>query len=122
MKIFTKESGWSEKVNFVDENNVLVGYSMAQHCCEQADWFISDRIEKEIKDKKEFDLTNYKFDINFFVESSEGEYDELNIAIFRLINNKGSTLFLHLFNCHNGYYSHGFEFKNNNEIIKEGSL
>ena len=29
-------------VNFVDENNTLIGYDMSQCCCEDADWFISE--------------------------------------------------------------------------------
>lgn len=44
MKIFTKEnSNWDSKVNFVDENNVVLGYDLSQDCCEHADWFIADK-------------------------------------------------------------------------------
>ena len=35
MKIFEDNI----KVNFVDENNVFVGYDMRQSCCEQAGYF-----------------------------------------------------------------------------------
>ena len=45
MKIFEgKESSWSDKVNFVDGNDVFVGYDLGQCCCENADWFISEKI------------------------------------------------------------------------------
>lgn len=40
MKIFERDG----KINFVDENNVLLGYDMSQDCCEHADWFILDTI------------------------------------------------------------------------------
>ena len=39
MKVFDRDG----KVNFVDENNVILGYDMNQNCCEDADWFITPR-------------------------------------------------------------------------------
>ena len=45
MKIFNKTGNWENKVNFVDENNVVLGYDMEQCCCEDAGWFISDNEE-----------------------------------------------------------------------------
>ena len=46
MKIFNKleKNGWGRKVNFVDENNVVLGYDMSQDCCERAGWFIAEYI------------------------------------------------------------------------------
>lgn len=44
MKIFDKYENWNDRVNFVDENNVLLGYDMSQSCCEKAYWFIADEI------------------------------------------------------------------------------
>lgn len=43
MKIFDKDG----KVNFVDENNVIVGYDTNQHCSEHAGWFIASVMLKE---------------------------------------------------------------------------
>ena len=47
MKIF---DGDFDKVNFVDENNVFVGYDLLQDCCEDANWFIADREIDGIKE------------------------------------------------------------------------
>lgn len=41
---------------------------------------------------------------------------------FKLIAENMPSLFLHLFNCHNGYYGHGFEAKIGDETWKEGTL
>jgi hypothetical protein len=48
------------KINFVDENNVFMGYDMERSCCEVADWFISPKEENEInklinKNKKQYE-------------------------------------------------------------------
>jgi hypothetical protein len=129
MKLF-KSGG---KRNFVDENNVLLGYDMEQNCCEKFDWFISKKPTAhlpEIRDRmKDFDLSEYEFDSNWIGKVSISEdccqYDK--IAIFRLLWSKDTWdetkfMYLHLFNSHNGYYSHGFKFSDGSEIIEEGSL
>ena len=134
MKVFDAESGWPDKVNFVDKNNVFVGYDLSQDCCEYADWFISDTectiIPEKLEQKKV--LRGFVFDTEFFKvisgdcreASDETKYslDSGGIVIFRLVNNKGEEKFLHIFNAHNGYYSHGFEFKHNDTVIKEGYI
>jgi len=45
-----------------------------------------------------------------------------DIVIFELVNDKNNSKFLHIFNSHNGYYSHGFTFECDNQIIKKGSI
>ena len=108
------------KINFVDTNNVLVGYDMEQDCCEMADWFISGKIEESIPEdlRHSDDLTGYVFDATFFKEISGGsDFDEGGMVIFRLFNIHQEK-YLHLFNCHNGYYSHGFEMKINDKEIR----
>lgn len=122
MKIFNRTQNWLDKVNFVDDNNVLVGYDITQLCCEHADWFIIDRPQTEIPSCLEAvqptDLPGWCFDKHYF---KQDESTGTNFAIFRLT--KGDEeLFLHLFNCHNGYYSHGFEFESANNIINKGYL
>lgn len=122
MEIFdSKETEWPEKVNFVDVNNVMVGYDMAQDCCEHADWFISEQIVlNNITEhgRKEFDVGCYCFDTSFFknpkIPVSEEGWDELDdggMVIFKLVASGKPDLYLHLFNSHNGYYGHGFEAK-----------
>lgn len=113
MKIFNNES-WSEKVNFVDENNVVVGYDMSQHCCENAGYYFTgdEPHEKQAvetrddKDPPESELAPYRFDPEWFRELSM-VYDG-GACAFRLTAPNLPDKYLVLFNSHNGYYSHGF--------------
>jgi len=121
MKIFEEDG----RVNFVDENNVFVGYNMGENCCERFGWFISEETHVEIPEKepKTPDVSDYVFDTSFFVLSPpKDEYEEGGIACFKLGAKDKPILFLHLYNSHNGYYSHGFTFKINDKVIKEDSL
>ncbi len=127
VKIFeVDKNNYGHKVNFVDENNVVLGYDMSEHCCENADWFISKKITKDfLNNKKEsFDVYTYVFDKKFcnLIKNEDDWGNQDNLVVFRLVSENKPDLFIHLFNCHNGYYSHGFEFKNGTEIIKEDYL
>lgn len=125
-----REGSWSEAVNFVDENNIVVGYDMAQDCCEYASWYFYEGDVRH-EDGAEIDVAGLVFDASYEFTSEEGEPDapglkpdELDMGgaeTFRL-HGGGRTVFLVLINCHNGYYSHGFEMKRGEEIIKDGSL
>lgn len=126
MKIFESEqNSHNEKTNFVDENNVMLGFDRGQCCCERANWYVSDNEKptaKEINTTPQ-DLTEidtWRFDPFYYVKYDEIVLDEVNsynplgsgaVATFRLVNTQGQQKFLHLFNCHNGYYSHGFKFE-----------
>ena len=103
------------KVNFVDTNNVLVGYDNGQHCCELAEYFLSSmpypsgRTQTEIKHGVE--LIGYCFD----TESEPihgGDCDGADGAwvAFRLVHDFEPEMWLVLSNHHNGYYSHGFTY------------
>lgn len=125
MKIFLTED---VKVNFVDENNVFCGYSLMQDCCEYADWFIDSSIwneqypqDIEKPQPLDEDFSGWVFDKTFFKKISAGCLDEGSMAVFRITKGKEEK-FIHIFNSHNGYYCHGFEFKDNDDIIKEGVL
>ena len=133
MKIFegTPKGDYGEKVNFVDDNNVFVGYDMEQDCCEQADWFIADEVAVKMPEKLNNGegLEGYSFDPNYMEEKDSLEYsdmeenslDEGGMVVFRLFGD-GADKFLHLFNCHNGYYGHGFTFKIGDTVKHEGCL
>lgn len=128
MKIFESNG----KINFVDKNNVFVGFDYSSNCCEHFGYYIGTEIPKtdiELFDLANFmqydvDYTDYIFDTSF--------YDAINIpdsdtgtAIFKLVpesNHNKKILYLVLFNSHNGYYSHGFECKVNEEMLYEGYL
>jgi len=128
MKVFDTSQGWSDKVNFVDEKNVFVGYDMSQDCCEQADWFVSYEITSYKYDTHisgcpdDISLDGYLFDKTFkYVDSSD--LDAGSMIAFKLEREGSSDIYLHLYNCHNGYYSHGFEFKDTDEsVIESGYL
>lgn len=119
MKKFDKD----DKINFVDENNVFVGYDLSQGCCEHADWFISDKEEDTTSDKAEkHDISTYVFDTKYFAEVVSKDVDEGGMVRFKLVSSDKPDLFLHLFNHHNGYYSHGFEATIEGEKWKDGYL
>jgi hypothetical protein len=129
----SSNSFWATKVNFVDDNNVLVGYDFAGNCCENFGWYIYDKVghtngedpvfsdsinEKALNES----LKEWTFDTAFFDRlTNDKSYDEENIAVFRLVNGD-NELFLHLYNSHNGYYHHGFDFSKDGTIIHTGSL
>jgi len=122
------QSSCGSKINFVDENDVYVGYDMSQDWCEHADWFIvdepqtADTINTDTNHPPVDDLTEYRFDREYFEQISGSDLDEGGMAIFKLINEDGDAKYLHLFNNHNGYYGHGFEVKHGGVIIESGSL
>lgn len=64
-------------------------------------------------------LNGYTFDTEYFrKENPSGEYITYGgVAIFRLTNGQDEK-YLHLFNLHNGYYSHGFELVNQKEDLQ----
>ena len=127
MKVFdTVDNIWSEKVNFVDKNNVFLGYDTGQICCEHADWFVADEVAKSLlKTKYIENIEDYVFDTSFFetvthvedgdMDSSWNALDEGAMVVFKITSKHGDK-YIHLFNCHNGYYGHGFEFKIGDEV------
>jgi hypothetical protein len=137
MKYFSSQNGsiYSTKINFVDDNNALVGYDFSGQCCENYGWYIHDKVTTEdvVADSlfNENDdanainesLKDWTFDTSFFDELDTGHhgYHVCNTAVFRLVNGE-NELFLHLYNEHNGYYSHGFDFSKDGEIIQTGSI
>ena len=108
MRLFTKDG----HINFVDENNVFLGYDLNQDCCENADWFIAAEPQlKPIKrDNDNPSLDGWLFDRDWRMEIKGGPLDEGRMLAFRI--RKGpSEQFIHIFNEHNGYYAHGFTFQ-----------
>lgn len=133
MKYFKADiNTWGEKINFVDENNVLVGYDYSGQCCENFGWCIGEKISMNLKDALFDDsktdpyideqLKDWTFDTKFFKEIQEEEsYNDIRFAIFRLVKGDQER-FLHLYNIHNGYYSHGFEFQQDDMTLQQGYL
>jgi len=121
------------KVNFIDSNNVILGYDLQQCCCEHAFWTISETpdgknpiYEGDVLADQEIELDGYVFDPKFCErESASDSWDEGGAAIFKLLGRRSllsesPDLSLRLVNHHNGYYSHGFTFRGS--VITEDSL
>lgn len=136
MRVFDDKDVWLQKVNFVDINNVFVGYDMNQCCCEHADWFISS---KPFNDSDKISLSSdelndhiysYTFDIDYMEYDDQDRrdddgyryYEEGGAVAFRLTSPNRPDLYLTLFNCHNGYYGHGFNFGIGEEDLESGCL
>jgi len=128
IKIWNCSSIWPGKVNFIDSNNVILGYNLSSSCCENAFWRItltadgSTESIHEGSENSQFELVleEYNFDPDFYAmidpEADNGH------AVFKLNSLAWRTdepdLYLHLENHQNGYYSHGFTFRGN-KIISE---
>lgn len=135
MKIFHKDM----KVNFVDENNVLVGFETDQCCCECADWYFNDTPTLDLKNNlghcEDRNLLNYRFDKRYFIKVDDEliklinpadkayRFDGGGMVIFWLTNIVDRTsLYLHLYNVQNGYYGHGFEFKYADQVLHQDCI
>lgn len=132
MKIFDQVDPWPEKVNFVDQNNVILGYDMFQNCCEHAYWDITDKpFGDEVTPSEEL-LESYVFDTNFIQYDDEktneygyNKYENGGAVSFRITcpTSMSPDLYINLYNHHNGYYSHGFEFGvKDGDTIESGCL
>lgn len=112
MRIFTENNSYDEKINFVDDDNNFVGFDMGADCCEYFGWFISeiadDKIHEDDSHKLEFE-GEYKFDLNFFLDKTNNDDEVEGHVVFRLVAEGRDDKYLHLYNHHNGYYSHGWE-------------
>jgi len=131
MKFFNRD----RKYNFVDENNVYLGYDSNQQCCENAGFFIDNL---PLKDGESIsgrahcvvpDLDGFRFDPSFFQCVNAVDDDcpgaSSRVAVFRIVNDnndKSESLYIHLFNTHNGYYAHGFSFHQYGNKIQSGKL
>ena len=119
MKILNGQQPWPSKVNFVDENEVYLGFDTDDDCCAHGGWFMLDDAEAwPSKDTGDWpkepepypDLPGWTFDTGYFKERGiPGEYAEGGAVQFRIVNG-GDQKFITLFNCHNGYYGKGFKF------------
>jgi len=120
MKYFERDS----KYNFVDANNVFVGYDSHQDCCELASWYLSFKpgvfplIDSDNSINAD-ELDAYSFDTSYFREDSA---DETAIAEFKLVAAGLPDIYLILHNTHNGYYGHGFKCEISGTVLRSGIL
>jgi hypothetical protein len=129
MRIFDSAEGrFSHKaINFVDENNVLVGFDMSQDCCESFGWYIRTEPTPYVRDLSNTEnsppnIEAYNFDPEYCEEIESSSLDAGGEVVFRLTADNLPDLFLHLYNSHNGYYSHGFTVSIGGEVVKSDRL
>lgn len=146
MKIFEDESVWGKKVNFVDRNNVVVGYDYEASCCEgfywvilnyfdpsahfdfdsEVGWMDLDERKRAMASRGVLDkIPGMRFDTRFLHVDDfgdEGAFDVQAVAVFRLVDGGGGVWYLYLVNAHNGFYGHGWEMKVGQESRFEGRL
>ena len=112
MKIFERDG----KVNFVDDNNVFVGFDYYQTCCENFGWCLTREFPEKLQGGESgIDPAGFQFDTDYFEIEREGDYG--GAAIFRLTKDK-EEIFLMLWNDHNGFYAHGFEMKSGDKELR----
>lgn len=122
MKEFIRDG----KYNFVDDNNVFVGFDSTQDCCEHFGWSLD--YERKIDSipgiNNGINPDGYQFDISFYEKGHVHPEDEnpMFVAFFRLKKPGFQDIYLSLWNQHNGYYAHGFNFCSGDTIIKSGIL
>lgn len=111
MKMF--DYGFS--VNFIDEDDVFLGYRLEQSCCEKAGYglFWDGNCRKKIDYDNDNELNEilegYYFDVKFMRKYYDGKNTDTNYALFRIKKDGEKNIYISLSNKHNGYYAHGFE-------------
>ena len=109
------------KHNWVDTNNRFVGYDSNWYCCEWASWSTTESfldVEECLGEDTDHEDIPMKVDLEhcFFcdtlpvIRKSSHHLDAGEMASFKLVDIQGFHAgWLHIWNCHNGYYGHGFE-------------
>jgi hypothetical protein len=108
------------KANFVDANDVLVGFDASQSCCESFGWFYSDTVPQRVQDgPAPSDLDAYIFDPEFFHRIDRTQDDSM--VVFKLLHGT-KVLYLCLHNTNGTYYSHGFHLEVGGKMLRGGSI
>lgn len=112
------------KLNFVDKNNVFVGFDYESSCCEHFGHVISRTIPKpgQTESTENIILEDYNFDTDFYFETKSQNYDEENDVVFRAVNSKNEEIYIMLYNHHNGYYAHGFTMTVSGQNLRSGCI
>ena len=105
MKIFNQTVDFTDKVNFIDDQGIMLGYDLEQDCCETAEWDIPD-LNLNTEASKGITEIPYRFD-DEFIEKTEDRREEQYIAKFRLLPDDRANKpdLARSGNHHNGYYS-----------------
>lgn len=106
MRKFEKDG----KINFVDDNNKVVGTDLNAYEITDFKYSITNKDGKKVDDYEEFNFTDESIDKK---NISEYQYSET----FKLKNESGKELLLTLYAEYKGWYT--IEFENNIEQTKE---
>jgi hypothetical protein len=122
MKIFNLAG----KVNFIDENNVLVGFDYESSCCEVFGYFLSRTPPTtldpaDVLQESDEAFAGFVFDTEFKESVAFVKPDDADTVVFRLTRGD-ETIFLTLHNTHNGYYGHGFDMTLDGARLHSGCL
>lgn len=126
MKMFERSSnsGLGNRLNFIDGNNIFVGYDYESCCCENFGYYITDIKPEKANEKNsiEADIERYNFDTSYCEEIEEDpEWIDCGGGIvFKMVADGLPDLYLVLYNYQNGYYSHGFEMMNGDIKLHDG--
>lgn len=55
MRIFNGSEPWKNKINFVDQNEVYLGYNLDDDCCAHGGWFMGDTADWQPPRKEKYD-------------------------------------------------------------------
>lgn len=135
MKIFNQSKPWIQGVNFVDEENHLIGYNLSIDCCESPGWFISkypfahlqgnhfSPADAEIMHNSDckgkiIDLPDWFIDRDYLCKVEGGVLNNGKMYIFKVFNPKSKEeKYLHIYNCQSGFYSHELNYFGNTEFL-----
>ena len=123
MRIFQTDG----KTNFVDKNDVYVGFDAWQSCCESFGHFFmrsEPTLKEDVDEPNAAPFTAEELEPFFFAHDyfKESGYDWGGGAAAFKLTNGAEEIYLVIYNHHNGYYSHGFEMKVGGEIRQEGCI
>lgn len=109
---------FQHSVNFIDANDIFVGFDMRSQCCEGFGWYIKDNdsiedaVNQSEKSESYFednDMSGWMFDLGYFKQDNDHQANVgyIDVVVFRLRNNN-ERKFLFLYNIGNGMYGHDF--------------
>lgn len=115
----TNKEVWSNKSNWIDHNNVVIGYDDYQQCCEVFGWGVYNAETKERLQDDPAGLPYYFGDADTDVDFDNalahldgGDlYNDIIHVELLPDDGKSPKLILEFYNCHNGYYYHNFSMR-----------
>lgn len=114
-RTFQGEEKWDTMEGYViktDKQDILIGISNRQSCCENWGYFSTNDDIKEFvgADLLDIKLTDTSLNTKIIEEKFEYGFDDGGIQFVDLNTSKGTLQFV-VYNAHNGYYGHSIEIK-----------